>query len=119
MNFLSPRIHGILDYLTVGVFALAPMFLLQAEGSQVAILGSYVAAGMLLLVSLLTRYPLGALRVIPFPTHGSIEFFTAAGLCALPWLGGFENLPMSRMFYLGTGMSLFSLWLITDYRGAE
>ena len=118
MNFLSPRIHGILDYLTVGVFALAPMYL-RAEGSEVAILSCYVAAGTLLLVSLLTRYPLGALRVIPFPAHGTIEFFTAAGLCALPWLGGFENLPMSRMFFLGAGMSLFSLWLITDYRGAE
>jgi len=118
MNFLSPRIHGILDYLTVGVFALAPMSL-QAEGSQVAMLSCWVVAGMLLLVSLLTRYPLGALRVIPFPTHGSIEFFMAAGLCALPWLGGFDNLPMSRTFFLGAGMSLFSLWLITDYRGAE
>ena len=118
MNFLSPRIHGILDYLTVGLFALAPMFL-QAEGSQVAILACYVVAGTLLVVSLLTRYPLGALRVIPFPVHGSIEFFTAAGLCALPWIGGFEDLPMSRMFFLGSGLSLFSLWLITDYRGAE
>ena len=92
---------------------------LQAEGSQVAVISCWVVSGTLLLVSLLTRYPLGALRIIPFPTHGSIEFFTAAGLCALPWLGGFENLPMSRMFFLGSGMSLFSLWLITDYRGAE
>lgn len=118
MNFLSPRIHGILDYLTVIAFALAPMFL-QAEGSQVAMISSWVAAGTLLLVSLLTRYPLGALRLIPFPIHGKIEFFMAAGLCALPWIGGFENLPMSRMFFLGSGMSLLSLWLITDYRGAE
>ena len=92
---------------------------LQAEGSQVAVISCWVVSGTLLLVSLLTRYPLGALRIIPFPTHGSIEFFTAAGLCAVPWLGGFENLPMSRMFFLGSGMSLFSLWLITDYRGAE
>ncbi|HEY0134727.1 MAG TPA: hypothetical protein VGB85_11620, partial [Nannocystis sp.] len=79
MNFLSPRIHGILDYLTAGVFALAPMFL-QAEGSQVAILSCYVVAGTLLVLSLLTRYPLGALRVVPFPVHGGIEVFTAAGL---------------------------------------
>lgn len=118
MNFLSPRIHGILDYLTAGMFALAPTYL-QAEGSQVAIMACYVVAGTLLLVSLLTRYPLGALRVIPFPVHGKIEFLAAAGLCALPWLGGFDGLPLSRAFFLYSGLSLLTLWLITDYRGAE
>ena len=118
MNFLSPRIHGILDYFTAGLFALAPIFL-QADGSQVAIFSCYVVAGTLLVLSLLTRYPPGVLRIIPFPVHGSIEFFTAVGLCALPWIGGFAELPMSRMFFLGSGMSLLSLWLITDYRGAE
>jgi hypothetical protein len=118
MNFLSPRIHGILDYLTSGMFALAPL-LLRAEGSEVAVLACYVVAGTLLVVSLLTRYPLGAVRLIPFPVHGGIELVTSVGLVALPWLGGFADLPMSRWFFLGAGLSLFTLWCITDYRGAE
>src|SRR5512141_2209184 len=71
MDLLNARLHGFLDLVTVGVFLLAPFFF----G-----LGGYVAAvawGLAvvhLLMTLLTRFPLGLVKLIPFPIHGAVEF---------------------------------------------
>ncbi len=118
MKLLSPRIHGIFDYATAATFAVAPMLFMLGH-SRVPIVACHVMAGTLLVVSLLTRYPLGALRIIPFPVHGMIEVVSSVGLVALPWLGGFADQPVARTFFVAAGLSVFTLWLVTDYAAAE
>lgn len=117
MRFLSPRIHGILDYVTVGLFAAAPL-LFMTEAVPEAVGACLAVAATLLLVSMFTRYPLGALRWIPFPVHGAIEFVTAPLLVAYPWIAGFSAAPIARTFFVVAGASLFVLWALTDYRAA-
>ncbi len=118
MKLLSPKIHGYIDYLTCAVFALAPaMFMI--EGVPRAVMGCYVIAGGLLLVSLMTRYPLGVVRVVPFPVHGALELIGAPVIVAYPWLAGFAHIDMARNFYIIAGVAVFLLWLITDYRAAD
>lgn len=116
MKFVSPRVHGVLDYVFGALFLVAPV-LFGLTG--VPRISAFVVGGALLLVSLLTRYPLGLLRVIPFPVHGGIEFIGSLALIALPWLFGFETTVIARNFYVATGIILFALWLTTDYKAAE
>lgn len=118
MRLLSPKIHGILDYLAAAGFAAAPLAFMINERTA-AVIGCYALAGTLLVVSLLTRYPLGVVRVIPFTVHGAIEFVTAPLMMAYPWLAGFADIPAARNFFIVSGAALFVLWLITDYRAAD
>lgn len=118
MKLLSPKVHGYIDYLTSALFALAPaMFMI--EGVPRAVMGCYVIAGGLLLVSLMTRYPLGVVRVVPFPVHGALELILAPLIVAYPWIAGFDHIGTARNFYIIAGAALFLLWLITDYRGVD
>ena len=117
MRFVSPRVHGVLDYLFGVLFLFAPFWFNFA--SQVAKVSSMVFGAALLLISLLTRYPLGLVRVVPFPVHGGVELVAALALIALPWIGGFEAAMTSRNFFVATGIVLFALWATTDYKAAE
>ncbi|MBZ5715950.1 SPW repeat domain-containing protein [Nannocystis pusilla] len=117
MRFVPPRVHGVLDYLFAGLFIVAPFWF--GFVSRVAQLSSFAFGGAILLLSLLTRYPLGVLRVIPFPVHGGIELVSSVALIALPWLGRFGDTPVARNFFVATGVILFGLWLTTDYKAAE
>ncbi|MDC0715676.1 SPW repeat domain-containing protein [Nannocystis bainbridge] len=114
---MSPRVHGVLDYLFAALFLLAPSLLDFHDDA--AMLSAYVVGGALLSLSLLTRYPLGVLRLVPFPVHGGIEMVAALALVALPWLAGFQNASPERDFFVGTGIVLFGLWATTDYKSAE
>jgi hypothetical protein len=64
MKVISDTAHGILDYLTVAIFALAPGVL---GLSGFAALVSYALAAIHLVMTLLTNMPLGVLKIIPMP----------------------------------------------------
>lgn len=113
MNGLSTRAHGALDYIFVAALALAPLLL--PLGATAALICYTVAVGHLL-VSLLTDYPMGAARVIPFGVHGGIEALLSAFLIASPWLFGFEECFASRAFFVAAGLGLGAVWLLTRYR---
>lgn len=118
MRHLSLATHGTLDYLASAAFAAAPLVFMLGERTPV-VLGCCVASATLLLVSLLTRYPLGALPVIPFRVHGALEFVMAPLLIAYPWIAGFGDSPGPRSLFVVGGAALFVLWLNTDYRAAD
>ena len=117
MKFLSPQVHGVLDYLLGALFIAAP-FMFGFVSPLAQIISLAIGASVILL-SLLTRYPLGVLRVIPFPVHGAVEFVAALALIAMPWFAGFEGVPPARNFFVATGVALFAVWLTTDYKAAE
>lgn len=116
MKFLDPRTHGYLDYAAVALLALAPT-LLGFAGVAATI--CYVVAAMQLGMSLLTAYPLGAAKVIPFPIHGAIELVVAIALVAAPWLFGFSTVDAARNFFIVSGLGLVGVYLVTNYKAAE
>lgn len=113
---LSPRAHGYMDYLSVVVLALSPS--LFDFGGLPAIL-CYAFAVVLLGLSLLTAYPLGAAKVIPFPLHGTMEAISAPLLILAPFLFGFSRDISARNFFIVAGVALGGLYLMTNYRAAE
>lgn len=112
MKVLNPTIHGILDYVVVAGFALAPM-LLRLSGLPATI--AYLLAAVHLLLTLTTAFPLGAVKIVPLAVHGAIELVVSIALVALPWLLRFAQDTVARDFYAGAGVLIFVVWLISDY----
>lgn len=116
MKFLSPRVHGYLDYLVVALFLVAPT-IFGFTGVAAAL--CYIIAIFQGLMSLLTAYPLGVAKVIPFTVHGAIEAVAAVFLFVSPWLFNFSYITVERNYYIATGVALAVVWLFTDYRAAQ
>jgi hypothetical protein len=70
MKVTSDTAHGVLDYLTVAIFALAPSIL---GLTGFAALVSYALAAIHLVMTLLTNMPLGVLKIIPMRLHAPVE----------------------------------------------
>jgi hypothetical protein len=115
MKVLTPTVHGILDYAVVLVFLAAPTAVGLAGISAVL---SYTLAGVHLTLTLLTVFPLGAVKVIPFKVHGWIELAVGPTLVAVPWILRFAHEPLARGFYVVAGIVIFITRLITDYRAS-
>ena len=114
MKVLSPSAHGVLDYMTVVFFALAP-FLFELQGTYATV--CYVLAGGYLLITLLTDFPLGVMRVIPFPVHGSFELVSGPMFIIAPWLFGFaDDNPTARNLFVASGLVFLVVWFLTDWK---
>jgi hypothetical protein len=113
---IGPRMHGYLDYAIVALFAIAPtLFGWNGTVRNACYAMSFVQLGL----SLVTAYPLGAVRMIPFTVHATIEFITALILMALPWMAHFADVDAARNFFVAMGAGLLALWTMTDYKLAE
>ena len=115
MRILDARVHGVLDLITVVAFLLGPL-LFGLGGSPAAI--AYTLAIVHLVMTLLTRYPMGRWRVIPFPVHGIVELIVGVFLLILPSYAGYAPGSPARKFYLGMGAVILIVWALTAY-GAE
>lgn len=114
MKLIDSKTHGILDYAMALAFLMAPsVFDLTGYAAAPA----YGAGVFLVLTSLLTRYPLGIVGLLPFRLHGKTEGLLAIAFLAAPWLMGFYEHAASRNFYLVAGTVLLAIIALTDYKG--
>jgi hypothetical protein len=112
MKILSPRAHGYVDYLVVAWFLAGPsVFGLAGLAATIA----YALAVVHLLMTIATNFPMGLLKLIPFPLHGLIEVGIAVLLFALPWMAGFYGDATAKDFYVGAGAGVLVVFLISDY----
>jgi hypothetical protein len=117
MKILSPRAHGYLDYLVVAAFLIGPSLFAFSQTPKTL---AYVLGVVHLFVTLLTAFPLGVVKLIPFTVHGVLEFLVALGLIALPWLAGFAATDApARTFYVAAGIVVLLVVAVTDYKAAE
>ena len=112
MKIISLRIHGVLDWLTVGMLAAYPK-LLAISGLPAQVL--YGLAGVALVVAVTSKTPAGLIKVLPMRVHAAIELALSPVLPALPWLLGFEDQLVARYLFIALGAALFLVWLLTDY----
>ena len=86
MRFISTRTHGYIDYATALVLIIGGLFY-GDDGAWVLIL-----AGILLLgLSLMTRYELGAFKTVSMPVHLGMDMALGAVLIVSPWIFGFAD----------------------------
>jgi len=99
---LIPRpLHATTDYLWSSAFAAAPEVFGFANDKPAALF-CRLMGGSSIGVSLLTRYELGLVKVIPFNVHllGWDVSSVVLGLLG-PWLLGFAKNPKARSVVLG------------------
>jgi hypothetical protein len=115
MKILSASAHGVLDYVTVVLFALAPtLFGLTGLAATLA----YVLAAVHLLLTLITAFPLGVVKIVPFHLHGHVELVVSIALALLgAFYFGLEGI--NGIFYLAIGIVIFLIWLLTAYGPAK
>jgi hypothetical protein len=115
---LKPLPHAVIDYVFAAKMMAAPC-LFGFRRNKAATMSSVGSGAAILGLSLMTRYPLGAVKLIPFPTHGFIE--TAAGIfnIAAPWLMGFAGNKRAKWLHVLSGLSTLAVVAMTDYQAAE
>lgn len=116
MRILDARVHGLLDLALVVIFLLAPL-VYGLGGSPAAI--AFLLAAVHLILTLLTRFPMGLSKLIPFWVHGLIELFVGVFLVILPTIAGYAPGSPARRFYTVIGAVILVIWVLTDYRRRE
>lgn len=116
VKIFTPLTHGYLDYVTVLLFLAAPA-LLGLTGMPATL--AYALAIIHLVMTLLTDFPLGLFKLIPFTIHGWVERVVGPLLVVAPFLLGFSANSTARNFYMAIGIVIILVGLLTDYQGAE
>jgi len=112
MKILGPRAHGYVDYLVVVAFVGGPaVFGFEGQPKTIA----FALAVVHLLLTSVTAFPVGLVKLVPFPLHGLLEFAVSILLFALPWVAGFSEVEPARNFFVGAGAAVLLAFLVTDY----
>jgi hypothetical protein len=116
MKFISPKIHGLIDYLVV-VFLLVSPTLFGFNGLVATF--TYALAAVHLLLTVLTDYPLGVVKVIPVSLHAAIELLVGVALIVLAYTLFGNNAEGSKLYYVIFGTIVLLTWAVTDYKGVS
>lgn len=115
MKPISAKMHGVLDY-TIGVLLVASPWLFGFRTLSSVATDVMVITGVIVIaLSLITSYPLGLVKAVPFPTHGVIETIGALFLLASPWLFGYMGFDAARNVALIVGIGWLGLVALTNY----
>jgi hypothetical protein len=114
VRFLPAWFHAIADYAVAALLIIIPI---AVGGSTGAIATGVVVGATVLLVSALTRYPLGVVKVLPFTVHSAGDYLAAALLLAAPWALNFASADGGlAAFYTVGGIAVLAVSLITNYQ---
>ncbi len=116
MRVLGAVSHGVIDYLMVILLAIGPS-VAGFTGRQAMM--CYGLAVVHFLLTIITRFPLGITKTLPFWLHGTVEIIVALLLIILPWLAHFSAGVHSRNFFVAIGVLIAVIWALTNYRSAD
>lgn len=95
-KIISPKAHGVIDYAHAAFFfGLALVCGKRNKPASYAALGT---GAFILVQSMLTDYPLGVKRIIPFAVHGTMDRGFASASWIVPALFGFKGTVAAKIF---------------------
>src|SRR5437899_7542515 len=114
VRLLPAWLHAVADYAVGAVLILAA---LVAGGTAGAAATGIVVGATVLTVSMLTRYPLGVVKVLPFQVHSAGDYLAAALLLAAPFTLHFADGDGGlAAFYVVAGIAVLAVSLVTNYQ---
>ena len=114
VRFLPAWFHAIADY-AVGVTLI--VVAVAVGGSGLAVATGVVVGAVVLLVSMLTKYPLGVAKVLPFTVHSAGDYLAAALLIISPFALGYTDTDGGlSAFYVVAGLAVLAVSLVTNYQ---
>ena len=107
---ISPKLHGVVDYLSVPLLlAAGPLFGFDGQPAEI----TSTLAGVVLIYSLFTAYPLGLVKMIPFPMHRVIDIVFGAAMILSPFILKYD--PAARNFFVAIGIFSLIVVALTDF----
>jgi hypothetical protein len=117
VRILPAWFHAIADY---AVGALLIIVAVTVGGEGVAVATGVVVGVVVLTLSMLTRYPLGVAKVVPFTVHSAGDYLAAALLVIAPFALGFSDSDGGlTAFYIVSGLAVLAVSLITNYQYSD
>jgi hypothetical protein len=114
VRLLPAWLHAVADYAVGAVLILAALLV---GGTSGAVGTGVVVGATVLLVSMMTRYPLGVVKVLPFQVHSAGDYLAAALLLAAPFALHFRQSDGGlTALYVGAGIAVLTVSLITNYQ---
>ncbi len=115
VKFLPAWFHAIADYAVGGLLIVAALLTTSAPDKAVAT--GVVVGVVVLVVSMLTKYPLGVVKVLPFTIHSAGDYLAAVLLIIAPFALGFSGSSGGlAAFYIIAGVAVLAVSLITNYQ---
>ena len=105
-RIITPRVHGVIDYMSAIVLILAPSVLEFNEVSPYAYWLSVIAGVILILYSLMTDYDFSIGMLIPLKTHLVIDFSAGVLFILWPFIFDFTGLALAYYLVMGFGILL-------------
>jgi hypothetical protein len=114
VRLLPAWLHAVADYAVGAVLIIAA---LMVGGTAGAVGTGVVVGATVLAVSMLTRYPLGVVKVLPFTVHSAGDYLAAALLLAAPFTLNFRQTDGGlTALYIVAGIAVLAVSLITNYQ---
>jgi len=114
MRRLSGKIHGILDYATVLALVGVGLSGLFSPYFSHLIIGLGIVH---LLLTVLTKFEMGLMALIPLTLHGYVELIVSIALIPAPFVLGYSDETPAKYFTWIFATVVFALFLLTDYAG--
>jgi len=117
VRLLPAWLHAVADY---AVGAGLVIIALAVGGTAGAVATGVVVGVTVLAVSMLTRYPLGILKVLPFTIHSAGDYLAAALLLLAPFALNFSSSDAGlTAVYVVAGIAVLAVSLITNYQYSD
>ena len=117
VRFLPAWLHAVADY---AVAASLIVVAAAVGGSDKAVATGVVVGIVVLVVSMLTKYPLGVAKVLPFTVHSAGDYLAAALLVAAPFALNFADAESGiAAFYVVMGVAVLAVSLVTNYQYSD
>ena len=114
IRLLPAWFHAVADY-AVGVTLI--VVAAAVGGAAKAVAPGIVVGAVVLAVSMLTAYPLGVAKVLPFTIHSAGDYLAAALLVSAPFALSFNHTAKGlTAFYVVAGLAVLAVSLITNYQ---
>src|SRR5436189_5161427 len=114
VKFLPAWFHAIADYAVAALLILVPLI---AGGSDKAVATGIVVGAVVAVVSMLTRYPLGVWKVLPFTVHSAGDYLAAALLLIAPFALSFNDSDTGlAAFYVAGGVAVLAVSLTRNHQ---
>ena len=112
---IDPKMHAVADYGAAAGLACLGMYLRDRNSTLSNF--AFLNAGMIVMTSLMTRYPGGVFPAMSFKMHGVMDAVQGMLLAAGPILLGQQDDPDSRYFY---GQAALEMGVVaaTDWEAA-
>ena len=106
MRFIPTKVHGVLDYI-VGLLLIAAPWVFNFDNGSATQWVPVIIGVVVILMSLMTNYEAGAMKVISMSTHLTMDVIAGIFLAASPWIFGFADQVYGPHLIVGL-FSIFS-----------